>query len=127
MGSRLVHPDMLRRLERDFFPQTCTIQQAASDLDEYGQVEAEDDETKWSVVTGLESLACRIAPATGGTRRTAQLTVTDATHVIVLAGHYPAITTKMRAVVDDQPYTILLPSLDAEEILTRLEVSLVEA
>ena len=69
MGSRLVHPDMLRRLERDFFPQTCTIQQAASDLDEYGQVEAEDDETKWSVVTGLESLACRIAPATGAVDR----------------------------------------------------------
>jgi hypothetical protein len=127
MTSRLVHPEMLRRLERDFFPQTCTIQQAASTLDEYGQELADDDESKWAVVTGLEALACRVAPATGGTHRTAKLTVTDCTHVIVLAGKYPVITTQMRAVVDDQAYMIRLPSLDAEGITTRLEVNLVYA
>jgi hypothetical protein len=126
MASRLVHPDMLRRLERDFFPQTCTIQQASDDADEFGQELADDDETKWSNVTGLEALPCRVAPATGGRRRTAEMTVTNATHVILLAGSYPTITTKMRAVVDDQAYTILLPGHDAEGAMTRLTVQLVE-
>jgi len=126
MASRLVHPNMLRRLQRDFFPQTCCIQQASESLDEFGQALADDDESKWTPVTGLEVIPCRVAPATGGRRRTPEMTVTNATHLIALAGHYPTITTKMRAVVDDQAYTILLPFHDAEGAMTRLTVQLVD-
>lgn len=123
--TRLVHPAMLDRLERDFFPQRCRIEQASETLDEYGQPLAEDDESQWTAVLGMETIPCRMAPATGGKRRTAQMTVTDATHVIVLAGNF-AIMSKMRAVVDDQAYGILLPSHDAEGVTTKLMVKLVE-
>lgn len=118
---------MLATLQTDFFPQACTIQAAEDGQDAYGQPLSDDGVTGgWEDVDGLEDLPCRLAPATGGKRRTAEAAYLNATHVIQIAGQYPAITTKMRAVVDSQAYAVLLVSHDAEGAMTRLTVQIVE-
>jgi head-tail adaptor len=124
MTSRLVHPRMLERLERDFFPQDCRIEQPSGETDEYGQASADDDESLWTAVPGMEIIPCRVAPASGGKRRTTQTTAMNETHIIILAGRYE-VTAKMRAVVDGQAYDVLLPGHDAEGAMTRLSVQAV--
>jgi len=117
--SRFIHPTLTSVLA-DFFPQGCTIQQASISQDAAGaEIRAYAD------VIGLVDVACRVAPAQGGERNTAEMTYLDATHRIVLAGSYPQITEAMRAVVDGQAYDILLSALDAEGAITRLSVKLV--
>jgi hypothetical protein len=120
----LIHAYMIKSLERHFFTQSCEIQTPSSEVDDYGQPKAEDDDTEWTTVAKMKSIPCRVAPASGGLRRNTRTTATNETHVIVLAGQYQ-VSTKMRAVVNGIRYRVLAPSYDAEGVMTRLSVELV--
>lgn len=115
MASRLIHPRMMRMLERDFFPQICTIEESTETQSTTGQ-----PKQAWAAIPALTALECRVGEVSGGERRSSNQIYLDATNIILLAGDYPGITEKQRAVVDGQVYDILLARRSAEEAVTRL-------
>lgn len=117
----LVHPDMLERLRANHLPDTCTIEAATETLDSYGQ-----PSVTWSAVSGLSSLGCRLAPwSQEQERRLPELVTTTTTHVLLLAAHYPAITTEMRAVVSGVSYDITAVRHDGNEASTWLGLEVI--
>jgi len=107
------------------FDQTCTIRQnEGTTADAAGQPTPD-----WQALTGHVGLACRIAPvsalASTGQSRRAEMVVDRATHIIVLPGPYPDVTTAMRAVVGSTSYQIVRIVRDSEQLLCELEVELV--
>lgn len=120
MASRLFHPRMMAALEPNFFAQICTIQSSTEAQDAAGQ-----PQDNWADAPGLVGLACRVGGISGGERRTVSQKYLDATHQILISGHYSAILEKQRAVVDGQAYDILLPVPSPEQAVTKLVVRLV--
>lgn len=118
--SRLVHPHLMQTLERDFFPQQCTIREPVKSRNAIG-----GEQRVYQDFPGHNGLACHVAPAQGGERRTEQQVYLDSTHVIMLNAAYPNITEEMQAVVDGLAYDILLATLDSQKVLTELIVRLV--
>lgn len=117
MNSRLVHPDLLRTLNVDFFNRTGTIQQPTKSRSTTGQ-----EKKAWANVPGMIAIPCRIAVAGGGERRFQNQVYLDATDIVVLSGAFNAITEEMRFVDDaGKIYDITRkPELDSEGITTRL-------
>jgi len=104
----------------DFFPQSCTIQSLTETVDDNHQVvEA------WADIAGHVSIPCSVKVESGDEVRTDVQTYAIATHTIALQGYYPAITEKMRAVVDGQEYDILLPMHSGFGVNTRLKCRVV--
>jgi hypothetical protein len=116
MISRLVHPDLLKTLNIDFFNRTGTVQQATDSQSTTGQVKK-----AWADVPGMISISCRIAAAGGGERRFQTESYLDATDTVLLSGTFATLTEKMRF-VDDKGniYDILRVEPDSEGITTRL-------
>lgn len=119
-GSRLIHPRMMQVLEHDFFSNRCAIEEGTKSQSTTGQ-----EKLTWATVIGCEAIPCRRASAGGGERRAANQIYLDATHTILLSGIYKNVNEKMRAVVDEQAYDILLVEFDGEEVMTRLTVRIV--
>jgi head-tail adaptor len=113
--SRIMHPRLLQSLQRDFFTQLCTIRQNTPTQNNVGQMK-----DAWANVEGMTALPCRVGGISGGERRTSAQTYLDATHKILIAGHYPSITEKQQALVDGQIYDIILPQASPDETVTRL-------
>lgn len=119
MASAIVHPRLHQALAA-FYPSTCTIQQAALTQDASGH-----PVPAWSDLAGHAALSARLSPIGGTERKTASQIYSVATHVINLAGSYPAITAKMRAVIAGQSYDILLVEQDGQTASTRLVAEVV--
>jgi hypothetical protein len=115
----LIDPRMINRLVR-FFTMRCTIEAPGTTKNSVGEVSK-----TFSAVPGWTAIACRLAPATGGERRTNVQTYVDATHVIALAGIFNGIGEEMQAVVDGVHYEILLVEVAAEAIITQLQVRVI--
>jgi len=101
-----------------FFVSLCTIQQASTTRDGYGQ-----PASTWTTLTA--DIDCRVAPITSSRRgesRRAGMTVTTATHVVALAGYYPAVTAAMQAVIGNVTYNILDVTHDGSSVYTTLLV-----
>ena len=120
MVSRIVHPRMMKVLEKDFFPQLCTLKEPVKSRDSSGE-----EIRTYVVRAGYEELPCRVAPAGGSERRGNQFTHLDATHAIALPGQFADLTEEWIAVVDDQEYQILNVGKDAEGVMTHLETRVV--
>lgn len=122
--TSLVHPRLLSSLGQRFYPASCTIQQATEAQDAVGQPIA-----TWATVAGLANLPCAVAPFGGSTeasqRNRPDSTVDAATHAISVAGYYPAIINKMRAVVAGVAYDIVGVETDSHATMTRLRVVIV--
>lgn len=117
----LVHPTMLQRLRANHLPDTCTIQQATATADGYGQ-----PTLTWSAVLGLSDLGCRLAPwSPEQERRLPEMVQTERTHVLLLDGHYAAITTAMRAVVSGTAYDITAVRHDGNAASTWLGLEVI--
>lgn len=117
----IVHPQMLSRLQTNFYPSACTIQEAAVTQNSYGT-----PVQSWSNLADHVDLPCRVAPdrRRNVERRTDDQTYGDFTWEIALAGYYPAITETMRAVVSGQAYDIEVPQHDGQSKTTHLLVRL---
>ena len=104
--------------QADFFPQTCTIQT-------FNETQSSSGMPINTPADFLTDIACRIAPTVGKEIKKPDGTYTVGSHVILLAGHYATITTKMVAVIDSITYDILAVEFDAEHETTRLPVQVV--
>lgn len=125
MPRALTHPRLLRDLS-DFYPSLCTIQEATETQDGFGEV----DET-WSGVVALTNLPCVLAPLGMGSPERQEVrrpdgTIEVATHHASIAGRFPEITPKMRAVVDGGTYAILGVDMDSQRRTTRLRLEVVQ-
>lgn len=107
-----------------FFGRTCTIQENAPTRDAAGQ-----PQDSWANLTGHVALPCRVAPVTALSRAARverdDMTVTTYSHVIILAGAYPAITTAHQAVIDGVNYQIVNVVRDSSLVATELQVEVV--
>lgn len=103
-----------------FYPSLCTIQTPVLSQDDANQ-----PRPAWPNLAGHVALACRLSPLSGTERKSTNQVYTRATHVINLAGNYPTIAEKMRAVIDDIPYDILLVENDGQDKSTRLVAQVV--
>jgi hypothetical protein len=124
--TNLIHPRLLEKLEKDFFPQRCALKEPAKTQDSAGQ-----EITTHSVHVGYESIPCRVGAAGGGQRRGNQQIYLEATHRIVLSGDYQELPDgwlegeEWIAEVDGVEYKILMVGRSAEKTTTRLETRIV--
>lgn len=112
----IIHPRLFDSLPY-VYPSLCTIRKATEAADSYGQLQP-----TWSNFTGHIDLDCRVSPWRDGreVRQTEQTYVADR-FVISLAGHYPTITEKMRALVDSATtYEVEIVQHDGNSKMTRL-------
>jgi head-tail adaptor len=89
----------------DHFSGTCTIQESTETRAASGQIT-----DSWADLAGHVDIPCAVGQARGGAPaevRGGMAVVVTTGHVIALAGHYPDITTRMRAVVDETNWNIL--------------------
>lgn len=98
-NSSVVHPAFAtspRGLGPMLSPRSVTIEEPVGARDTLGQ-----PADTWSAVDDLEDLPAVVGPESSGreARRSGD-TIYVGTHVIVLGGYYPEITTAHRAVVD---------------------------
>lgn len=118
MARSILHPHLLRALTPGHFPNRCTIQARADDRDGAGQPDG-----AWSDVLGLANLPCADAPSGPTTEeRRRGLTIVSTTRTVLLAGHFPEITTTHRAVIDGVAYNILTAEPASTRALTRLVI-----
>lgn len=111
----LVHPRMMTML-MPLYPSVCTIQEAIEAQDAAGQ-----PAPSWADMPGYVAISCRVGPVSGGERKSPREVYTVATHTVALAGYYPGITTKKRAVVDGTlTLDILLVQADSTLHVTQL-------
>ena len=119
----LTHPDFLGGLDT-FFDRTCTIQKTTPTRDAAGQ-----PQDAWTDLASHVDLACRLAPVTARSRAARvqrdDMTVTTCSHVIIMAGPYPSVTTAHQAVVDSVSYQIVNVVRDSAQVATELEVEVV--
>lgn len=114
----IVHPDLMVRLQPNFYPSLCTIQEANTTRDEYGQ-----EISSPINLPGNVDIPCRISPMTSQETRTLQQVYATSTHHIALNGYYPAISAGMLAVVDGVSYQVEgPPQHDGNQKTTRIYV-----
>lgn len=120
----IIHPEMLARVQPNFYPSLCTIQEATEAADSYGQ-----PIPTWGSLADHANLNCRLSPGTpssGDELRTQTQIYTVHMWIIALNGHYPAILETMRAVIDSVVYEIEQVQHDGNNKTTRLRVRTLE-
>ena len=115
----LVHANLLPKLN-NFFPSLCTIQYSIESTSTSGH-----RTSAWGDTASLTDIPCRIATAGASEPRKPNMTYTINTYVIVLKGHYPAITTLMRVRIVAVSYNILSVEHDSQGLTTRLIAELI--
>jgi head-tail adaptor len=111
--------DSLNRL----FGLTCTIQASTESRDSSGQIT-----DTWSNLAGHVNIPCVRGQAvirSAAEQRGPQAAVVSTRKVIALAGYYPSITTKHRAVVASTNWNILDVRHDPSSAYTQLDVEVV--
>jgi head-tail adaptor len=115
----LFHPRLQAQLAARFYPSTAVIQTQAAGQDDWGQPNG-----AWT--TTLTGLACRIWPSKGSSEpRSADQTITIATHRAGLNSYQPTITTAMRFVCDGETYNIIAVEPDSQHEQTYLNLEIV--
>ena len=123
MNSRLIHPKMMKVLEKDFFQQRCALKKPVKSQSTTGK-----EKVSYTAQAGYEALPCRVAPAGGGERRGDHFTHLDTTHAIAVPGVFDDVTEEWVLEVDGVTYQILRPgkaSRDAEGAMTHFETRFV--
>lgn len=120
MRKELIHSGMLAHLSR-FYSSTVTIETyGAENPDTFGQ-----PQPVWANFAGHVNLACAIAPSGGREVKRPDMTTAISTHIVSVAGYYPTIIPKMRAVIGGQTYDILTVEVDSRSETTRLMLEIV--
>lgn len=114
----VVHPQMLGRVQPNFYPSLCTVQSNTPAVDSWGQPIPD-----YSTLAGHANLPCRIAPRSTQERSTPAQVYVTASHHVALGGYYPAIRETMQAVIDGLAYGIEGVEWDGNRKTTRLYVS----
>jgi len=119
-GATLVDGRLLG-LIKNFFPSTCTVQEATISSSSYGETGR-----TWGNLSGVVGVACRIAPASQQEPKNVDLEYVVATHTAVLRGYYNTIKAAMRATIDSTTYDITGVSFDDQNLQTRLDLRKVD-
>jgi hypothetical protein len=117
--TTIMSPRMLSSLAA-YFPSSCAIQEATSTQNSYGE-----PASTWANKTGYTSIACAVSSAGGKEVKMPNMTYAVASHTVLLAGSYPAITPANRAVVGSLTLDILAVESDPLGTLTRLQCQVV--
>lgn len=119
----IVHPGLLAALAPNHYASLCTIQTRTDTADSYGQLIP-----SWGNLADHVSLRCRIAPYQQFSREQRTQAQLYAVHVweVNIAGYYPSITEKMRAVIDGVAYDIEIVQPDGNDKTTHLQVRRVD-
>jgi hypothetical protein len=117
----IVHPLMLERIQPNFYPSLCTIQEPNGTRSSSGYLVPNPTD-----LPGHIDLPCRIAPRSTREVRDENQTYVNATHHIALGGYYPDITEVMLAVVDGTTYDIEGVEWDGNQKTTRLFVRIID-
>lgn len=117
----IIHPDMLARVQPNFYPSMCTIRAATITRDAYGQ-----PQQTWHDLAGHTNLHCRIAPRSTQERMSPAQVYVVATHHIALGGYYPTIDETMQVIAEGIVYEIEGVEWDGNRKMTRLFARLVE-
>ena len=123
----LVHSRMLDRLAPAFFTDRVTIEEDAPTRTASGA-----ETHAWTAIAGHGDIPASVSPMVftrAGERRSSELIVSQTTHRIALAGSYPTVTSRMRAVVATGPHAgtddILRPDRDSQSQTTVREARIV--
>jgi len=120
MRSELIDSNLLTHLSR-FYSSTCTVKTyAAENPDTFGQ-----PQPAWIDFVGHVNLACSLAPSGGREVKRPDMTIAISTHIVSMAGYYPTIIPKMRAVIGGNTYDILTVEVDSRSKTTRLMMEIV--
>lgn len=132
LSNALVHPLLFKSMPQ-FFPSRCTIYDVAEERNPIGEriPVPSDAMLPGTANPFLEGIPCAIGDSSRFQRRqiseerTADSEYNRVYLVIMLAGNYPSITEKMRAVVDGVTYNILATSLSPVTSHTELIVEVI--
>lgn len=119
-GATLVNGRLLG-LIANFFPSSCTVQEATISSGSYGETGR-----TWGNLSGVVSVACRIAPASQQEPKNVDLEYAVNTHTAVLKGYYNTIKAAMQAIIDGTAYDITGVSFDDQALQTRLDLRKVD-
>lgn len=97
MGSSpIMHPRLLGALTPRFYPSSVSIQSyTATRATDGGEVKT------WAIEACWSALRCAISGSGGYEVKRADSTIATSSHRIAIAGYYPTIAPKMRAVDND--------------------------
>lgn len=112
----MMDPRFLTEISKQW-TKTCTIQRVTTT-----QTESGEEIPTWTNLTGHIGIACAIGPAGGREDRTAQLTTGVQMWQVLLAGYYPGILQKDRALISSVAYDIILSETGPEDGITRLTI-----
>ena len=112
----LIHTDLLSGLA-EFFPDTCTIQQATYTTSGTGVKAA-----TWPTLSGHSALACRVSPVMSSSPEWEALEGMDLTraHRTIVLAYHGSIEPGMRAVTGGVTYTIQSVRHDGSGVMTEL-------
>ncbi len=120
----IIDPTLFLGSLATFFDRACTIKEKTKVKEGAGE-----RSEMLAALAAHTDLPCRIAPVTARSRparaERPDMTVTTISHVIVLAGAYPLVTTDHVADVDGTAYQIINVLRDSELAVTELEVEVV--
>lgn len=120
----LVHERLFEKL-RNHYPQLCTIQQPQQTQDASGEEILIWPPDGGGVLPGHEAVPCYVSTDIGrrsDERQGGASSYSERNLVIGLAGYYPLITPRMRAVVEGHAYDIGVVTHDSQRATTRLAV-----
>ena len=122
MWHRIIHRDLFSGNFADlsdFYHFTCTIQEAPGVQDAAGE-----EILTYVNKAGHIGLPCTLGPAGGKEIKAPDMTYVVASHTISLAGNYPLIQEKMRAVIGSFTFDILAVSHDSQNDTTHLDTQI---
>lgn len=121
----LVDPRLLDRLAPSFYPSRASVERSTPTRTTSGAIVS-----AWGTLAGLADIPASVSPmifTRAGERQTSQMTSSETTHRIALAGSYPQITAPMRLRITGTNagiYDIIRPDRDSQGITTVLEAKL---
>lgn len=125
MVRTIVHPRLLDRLTPMMYPSRATLERSTLTRTASGAVV-----NAWDGTPGLVGIPCSVSPmifTRAGERQTSQMTSSETTHRIALAGSYPQITAAMRLRISGPNagiYDVIRPDRDSQGVTTVLEAKI---
>lgn len=125
MVRALIHPRLLDRITPTFYPSRATVEGSLPTRTPSGATVS-----AWGSVAGLADIPAAVSPmifTRAGERQTSELTTSETTHRIALAGSFPQITAAMRLRVTGPNagvYDVIRPDRDSHGVTTVLEAQI---
>lgn len=121
----IVDQRLLDRLAPSFYPSRATVEVAGTTRSPSGAVV-----NGWTAAAGLADIPASVSPmifTRSGERQSSEITTSETTHRIGLAGSFPQITAAMRIRITGPNagvYDVIRPDRDSQGVTTVLEAAI---